>query len=184
MVGRRLVQHHSLVLTGFRGTGKSVVGRKVAVLVGLDFVDTDILLMEQLGCAISTYVQKFGWRGFRDQERQLLRVLAASAPDRVIATGGGAILHEQEWRTLRKKSLVVWLQADATTLAGRLAADHGSAATRPPLTSQGQEDEISSLLATRNPLYQRGSDLAISTVDRSPSKLAGEIAAWFEAKRT
>ena len=108
-----------IIFTGFRGTGKSAVGRKIAGLTGFIFIDTDDTLEEALGCSVCDYVQRAGWPAFREEERRLL-VRLAGVRQAVIATGGGAIMHQAEWRELRENSRVIWLRATAATIRHRL----------------------------------------------------------------
>ncbi len=163
-----------IILTGFRATGKSLVGGLLAERSGLDFVDTDTLLCSQNGISVLEFVRRFGWQEFRRQEEQLLRELA-NRSSLVIATGGGCILHEQAWRTLRKKSIVFWLQADLSTIEQRLLADTGSSQQRPSLTGGDFLQEVREQLALRLPLYGNGSDHAVVTDDRHPLELVSEI---------
>ncbi len=159
------------MLTGFRATGKTAVGRRLAVELGYDFVDTDALLVERLGSPIADAVRSHGWQRFRDLERKLLLELAGGNK-MVLATGGGAVLHEQAWKRLRKDALVVWLQADVQTIVERLSADRHSAGQRPSLTGRDFCEEVPDLLAQREPLYFRGADITLSTEDFTPDELA------------
>jgi shikimate kinase len=166
-----------IVLTGFRATGKTAVGRILAQLTGFQFIDTDQELCQRMGCSIAEAVEEQGWHHFRSQERALLGEVP-SWERTVIATGGGAILHQEEWQELRQGSLVVWLRTDLATTLSRLALDKKTAEQRPALKEQeeGQDPvEEGALLAEREPLYRAGSDLVLDTVGKSPEALAGEI---------
>ncbi len=163
-----------IILTGFRATGKSLVGSMLARRLGLDFCDTDTLLCADSGLSVAEYVARYGWPGFRRREEQVLLALGNSSSV-VIATGGGAILHEQTWRTLRKKSIIFWLRADCATIEQRLLADNRSRHLRPSLTGGDLSGEIREQLALRAPLYRRGSDVVIDTDGRPPSELVREI---------
>ncbi|WP_457573454.1 shikimate kinase [Desulfolithobacter sp.] len=176
-----------IVLTGYRGTGKTTVGRQLARRLGYDFLDTDRVLEERLGCTIAAFVQANGWDAFRRAERELLNELTRIRRV-VVATGGGAILHQDAWERLRQGSFVVWLQADGTTIGRRLAADPVSACQRPPLSSEDSEREIEEQLALRTPLYAAGSDLAVDSGCLTPEvivtliyeQLAGRPASCFQ----
>ena len=163
-----------IILTGFRATGKSLVGGMLAKRLDLDFCDTDTLLCAGSGLCVREYVDRFGWPDFRRREEEVLLGLR-SRSSVVIATGGGAILHEQAWRTLRKKSIIFWLRADCATIEQRLAADGNSRHLRPSLTGGDFLGEVREQLALRSPLYQRGSDVVIDTDGRPPSELVREI---------
>ena len=167
-----------IILTGFRGTGKSAVGRKIADLTGFIFIDTDDTLEEELGCTVCNYVRRAGWPAFREQERQLL-VRLAGVRRAVIATGGGAIMHRTEWRELRAHSRVIWLRADAETIRQRMAQDCGTVTQRPSLTGCDPLVEIDSLLAEREPLYREGSDVHIETDGRREDEVVARIFGLF-----
>lgn len=164
----------NIILTGFRGTGKTSVGRILAAQLQWSFLDTDALLCQRLGAPIADIVARHGWAFFRQAESQLLRELATMQKT-VLATGGGAIEHRQEWRELRKCGLVVWLEADLATIRLRLRDDPNSLQQRPSITGHSVQDEIAELLERRRPLYAAGSDLRLATADKSPELLAQEI---------
>lgn len=163
-----------IILTGFRGTGKSVVGRKLAALLGRRFVDTDTELAAEMDCSVSEYVNRFGWSAFRQVEHQLLARLAGEK-HLVVATGGGAVLHKDEWRSLRQDSLAIWLQADAETIRQRLDNDCATGTTRPALTDSDPLTEVRDLLAEREPLYRQASDIAVDTTGLAPEAIATGI---------
>lgn len=163
-----------VVLTGFRATGKTVVGRALARLLDCRFVDTDALVTERLGCSIADSVQLYGWQPFRDFEREVLQECASGEP-MVVATGGGAVLHEQEWRRMRGKGVVIWLRTGVETLVSRLQADQNTEEQRPALGGRDAVEEIPRLLAEREPLYLAGSDLVVQTEDATPDELAAAI---------
>lgn len=160
-----------VILTGFRTTGKSLVGSELADLLGYRFIDTDAEIVTNIRCSVATFVREHGWPAFRAMEKDLLARLAWMNRV-VIATGGGAVLHSQEWHDLHKESLVVWLQADARTIRKRLQTDSVSHAQRPPLTGDDRLEEVEAVLAEREPFYRNGSDIAIDTTDKSPGEIA------------
>ncbi|MGB5685842.1 MAG: shikimate kinase [Candidatus Electrothrix sp.] len=171
-----------IVLTGFRATGKTAVGKALARLIGFSFLDTDQVLCQRMGCSVAEAVRRHGWPSFREQEQALLRELPCWQ-ETIIATGGGAILHHNEWQKLHRGAFVVWLRTDLATTLSRLALDQQTAAQRPALTGSigRQEDEqdpakeIAAVLAKREPLYRAGSDLVLNTEGKTPEELAGEI---------
>ena len=164
-----------LILTGYRATGKTGIGRALADIFHCDFVDTDMLIGARTGRSIRDLVADRGWEYFRELEEQVLVDLSGRT-GLVIATGGGAILHEQAWQSLRKRSIVCWLRAEPVTIRKRMGRDNHSAENRPSLSGDTEPgDEISKQLAHRLPLYQRGSDFAVRTDQRQPAEIVREI---------
>lgn len=168
------MRSHNLILTGFRATGKTSVGRIVAERMRWAFLDSDELLRAQLGAPIADIVARRGWPFFREAEAKLLAELKAMRST-VLATGGGAIEHRQAWDELRRCGLVVWLDADIATIRRRMLSDPKSDQQRPSLTGQNVLDEIEQLLVRRTPLYAAGSDVRVNVEERSPEELAEEI---------
>jgi shikimate kinase len=163
-----------IVLTGFRATGKSSVAQVLAHLFDYRCIDTDALVEARLGCSIAESVHLHGWRSFREIEENVLRECSGCSRV-VLATGGGAILHEQAWRQLRDRAVVIWLQASLQTVMSRIGNDDKTVGRRPSLTGQAVEQEIPELLAKRDPLYRTGSDLVVSTEGVTPEELAESL---------
>ena len=160
-----------VVMTGFRATGKTAVGKVLAGLLGYRFIDTDDVLTRRLGCSITDSVSRFGWQPFRDQEQALLLELSGTR-ETVLATGGGAVLHRKAWQKLCAASFVVWLQADIETITHRLAADAKTAVQRPALEGREAGMDMTKLLQEREVLYRKGADLCLSTKQHTPAELA------------
>ena len=166
-----------VILTGYRATGKSSVGRILASMLDWRFFDTDFEIEKRQGFSVSRIVAKKGWEFFREQEKKILMELA-DREQVVIATGGGAIMHQQIWNRLMKNGLVVWLTADPQIICQRLAADPATEGQRPSLTSSDILTEVESVLREREPLYRAGSHLEIDS-SRSVVEIAEEIMAFF-----
>lgn len=164
------------VLVGMRGAGKTEVGRRLAEAAGLRFVDTDAELERRAGLDIPRIFERFGEAGFRERERALLLELL-DEPGTVLATGGGAVLHDGVREALRER-FTVWLHADLTILAERV---RGSG--RPSLTGEPPEVELPGILAEREPLYRACTRLAVDTGATGPGEAAGTILReWGEWK--
>ena len=152
----------NLVLIGYRGSGKSAVGRKLAARLRLKFVDIDDLIEERQGVAISDIVKSHGWGHFRKLERGTIEEI--SKEDRIIiAPGGGAVLDSDNVDALRKNGLILWLKADRQTLLKRLNQDPGTDRRRPPLTGKGTTEELKEVMSVREPIYERVSEIQIDT---------------------
>jgi len=166
-------------LTGYRGTGKSTVARLLAAAVGWSAVDTDDLVEQAAGKSIAQVFANDGEPAFRDLEEQVVAEVC-SRKAAVVALGGGAILRPASRARIAAAGSVVWLTADAPTLAKRLGADATTGARRPNLTDQGGLEEIKQVLTQRAPIYRASADLQISTQDQSPASIAAEIARHFQ----
>ncbi|HSQ52300.1 MAG TPA: shikimate kinase [Nitrospiraceae bacterium] len=157
----------NIVLIGYRGTGKSTVGKLLAMRLGRQFVSTDEESIKRAKRTIPEIVAQEGWEYFRDLESEVCREFAGR--DRlVIDTGGGAILRAQNVEALKKSGTLFWLTASVETITKRIGRDN----QRPSLTgSKSFVDEIQDVLRERTPKYQAASDHVITTDDRSIKQL-------------
>lgn len=158
-----------LVLIGYRASGKTTVGRLVADRLARPFVDADAELQRRDGRTVLQVFANGGEAAFRDLEEATLATLCAERPGAVLATGGGAILRGSNRRRLAAHGVVAWLSAPAAVLAGRLLQDAGD---RPALTSAGLLDEVSEVLAAREPLYRALADLVVDATPPDPATVA------------
>jgi shikimate kinase len=160
-----------LALVGYRGTGKSTVGKILADRLHRPFLDADCEIEARAGRPIAAIFAVEGETAFRDWEEQTLRELVQHHPGVILATGGGAVVRATNRLLLQGFGLVVWLRADPPELARRLLADPRAEA-RPALTPAGTINEIASMLDARRPLYEEVADMAVDTLERSPEELA------------
>ncbi len=168
-----------LALVGYRGTGKSTIGRRVARVLGWDFADADLVVEARAGMSIQDIFKYVGEPAFRDLEAEVVAELTGLKRV-VVATGGGAVLREESRRRLRSFGRVVWLTAEPATLADRL---RWSVHKRPALTAAGTVDEIATVMAERLALYREVSDVAIATDGKTSAAVAEEVAAYFASAR-
>ena len=161
----------NVVLIGYRGTGKSTVGRVVATRLGRPIVSTDREIIRRAGSSISDIVAAHGWDYFRDLESAVCQELAEQN-NLVIDTGGGAILRQQNVDVLKRNGRLIWLTASVETIAARIGGD----TQRPSLTgTKSHVEEIRDVLTERTPKYQAAADLTIATDGRSVDELATTI---------
>ncbi len=163
-----------IALVGFRATGKSLIGEKLARSLGWTFVDMDDKLVESFGETIQSWVSRHGWDAFREQEEALLARLCEDE-ELVVATGGGVVLRPTNRKMLTERFHVIWLRARKSTILTRLSQDPKTAEYRPPLTGLSQEEEIGTLLEERAPLYEAVADLALDTDDGTPDELVASL---------
>ena len=163
----------NVVLIGYRGTGKSTVGKIVAARLGHVLVSTDAEIVKLVGQSIPEIVEKNGWEYFRDLEIKVCQGLAGRT-GLVVDTGGGAILRSENVEVLKERGRLFWLVASASTIAQRISQD----SQRPSLTgAKSFVDEIQDVLRERIPKYQSAADYIIETDGRSVTQAADEILA-------
>ena len=172
-----------LALVGYRGTGKTTVGRILAERIGWDFADADHELEQRAGRTVASIFAEDGEAAFRELEERVVADLS-DRPRTVIATGGGAILRATNRAALRSVGFVAWLTADPETLARRLTRDQARPNPRPALTSAGTLAEIADVLAARVPLYREVSDLEVDTVNRTGHEVAQAVLRAWSGGRT
>lgn len=157
-----------VVLIGFRGTGKSESGRRLARLAGKEFIDTDKAIEERTGKRIHDIFRDLGEPAFRELERNVISCLPEK--DAVIAAGGGAVLDPLNVEYLRRGSLVFLLEAGEKTIESRIAGS-----SRPPLTKLPLREEISTLLRERRSFYVSAADFCVNTDAKDANEVALEI---------
>lgn len=160
-----------LYLVGYRGTGKTTVGRLVAKALRWPFVDLDERIEEVAGRSIATIFAEEEEAGFRNRESGALMEIRSQS---VISTGGGVVLRTENREHIKNTGLVVWLQAGAETIWARMQADATTAGRRPNLAGGGLA-EIIELVAARERFYQDVSEAPLNTDDTSPEALAATI---------
>ena len=163
-----------IVLIGYRCTGKTSAGQKLAGLLDWPFCDTDEVIRRRTGRTVEEIVAQGGWDAFREAERAVIGELAQT-DGCVIALGGGAVQDPRNVACLRKSSIFVWLVADAGVITGRLQKDPATDAQRPSLTGRPIALEVAEVLARREPIYRRIADLTIDTASRTADEVAGAI---------
>ena len=155
-----------LILVGYRGTGKTTIGRLLAERMGRHFIDADAELEVRYGRTIREIFATEGEAGFREKESEIVADICL-LENTVVATGGGVVLRESNRALLRGAGYVVWLSADPTTLWDRIKSDATTNDRRPALAGGGLE-EVEELLHVREPLYKAVADLEISVATLSP----------------
>lgn len=145
----------SVVLIGYRGSGKSSVGRKLADRMWRPFVDIDEIIARNAGQSIKEIFENGGEQRFRDLETQAIRS-ALEGEEKVISLGGGSVLRDENRSMLvARTGHRIYLRCEPEELHKRIHSDPDTAANRPALTHLGGGiDEIRILLAQREPLYR------------------------------
>ena len=154
-----------IVLTGFRGTGKTRVGELLAHMLNVPFFDTDALIEKRAGMTIYEIFQKYGEEYFRKKECDTIASLEVT--DSVVSTGGGAIMNPSNVAALRQGSVMFLLTAEDRTIEQRIARTERPSLTRLPL-----RDEIHELQAIRRPFYIAAADFCINTSRKDANETA------------
>ena len=152
----------NIVLIGYRGSGKSIAGSRLAARLQMSFVDTDDLIEERYGAPISDIVKSHGWDHFRRLEKSIIEEIS-KGDHLIIAPGGGAVLDTDNVMALRRNGFIVWLKADQQTLLKRMDQDPGTHTRRPTLTGKGTLEELEEIISVREQFYERASEIQIDT---------------------
>jgi shikimate kinase len=171
----------NIILIGYRGAGKSTVGRKLARRTGNGFVDTDDLVEKRQGASIRDIVASCGWDYFRAVEKKIVEEISR-IDNLIIAPGGGAVLDPENVRSLKKNGLIIWLKADREILCQRIDRDSRTVGSRPTLTGKGAMEEFGEVMAIRNPLYERAADAEIDTSGLDVEEVAEAVLSVIREK--
>jgi shikimate kinase len=164
----------NIILIGYRGAGKTTVGRDLSLLLGRKFVDTDEFIEERVGSPIREIVKSRGWDSFRSMEKKVIEEVCREDL-LVIAPGGGAVIDGQNVAALKKNGLVIWLNAAPKILGRRISRDPQTLVSRPTLTGKGTLQEFEEILAGRNPLYKKAADAEIDTSTLRVEEVSAKI---------
>ena len=156
------VKPKNIFLVGSMGAGKTTIGKQLAKALMLDFIDSDHEIERITGASIPWIFDIEGEDGFRKREKKAIDDLT-QRQGLVLATGGGAVLDEQNRCYLRDRGVVVYLHATAEQLYKRTGRDRN----RPLLQTEDPRGKIEALLAVRDPLYRDVADIVIDTGEGS-----------------
>lgn len=159
----------NIVLTGFMGTGKTAVGKELARILDMKFIDVDTEIEASGQTTINEIFAQFGEPGFREIETAMIKKIAAKK-NLIISTGGGAVLKQENLDTLRSNGVIICLTASPGTILNRI----GTSNDRPLLKVENPLDKIMQLLNFRKPFYEKA-DIMIDTEGKAPLQLAEEI---------
>ena len=163
-----------IILIGYRCTGKTSVGKKIAERLGIPFYDTDEIIQSHTNKTIREIVEKEGWDAFRAEERAIIKQFP-SLDDGIIAAGGGAIMDAENRKALKQDGLCVWLTADVSTIVARMRNDRATTAQRPSLSDGGVEQETAEILETREPIYHEMADCIVDTAGKGIDTVVDEV---------
>lgn len=161
---------NNIVLCGFMGSGKTVVGRELAKIMGVKFVDTDELIEKEQGVAIKAIFATHGEDYFRDLEYEMCKKVA-QMKGAVVSTGGGAMTFARNVEAIKQGSKVVFLDASFDVICDRI----GNSTTRPLFQDR---EKAKKLYDERKDKYLAAADYVVNG-DMGARKTALEIADLF-----
>ncbi|MBA3519485.1 MAG: shikimate kinase [Rhizobiales bacterium] len=164
-----------IVLIGMMGAGKTSIGRRLATVLHLPFVDADVEIERAANLSIPEIFSHYGEAHFREGERRVVARLLSSGPA-VLATGGGAFICEETRARCREHGVTVWLKADVSVLLERVRKK----GNRPLLEKPDPDGVMRRLLAEREPVYALA-DIAVASREGPHHALVGEIIAALDA---
>lgn len=165
----------TVALVSMPGGGKSTVGRQLARRLSWNFVDSDTVIEQRVGCSLRTYFEREGEQSFRDIETNVLSELV-DAQRTVLATGGGVVVREVNRELLRSRTQVVYLRSTPDELFRRLRYD----TQRPLLQVADPHTRLQQLYDERDPLYRETAHFVIETGRPSVPTLVNMILTQLE----
>ena len=165
----------NIFIIGPMGAGKSTIGKQLASILKLDFVDTDLEIQRRTGVDIPTIFEFEGEEGFRRREQTVIDELTQH-DHQVLATGGGAVTVADNRRNLASRGFVIYLHCSVDQQYDRTARDRN----RPLLETDDPRARLEQLMEAREPLYRETADLVVSTEKRSANAVAREIVEALE----
>jgi shikimate kinase len=143
----------NIILIGMPGSGKSTIGVQLAKQMGLDFIDTDLLIQKNQGQKLQTILDHQGYQALRAIEAQQLMQLQMN--NVLVATGGSAVYSDDAMQSLKHQGTIVYLAVSFTEIENRIDNEGKRGIARPP------EQSLEDVYAERLPLYKRYADITI-----------------------
>ncbi|MDO9023543.1 MAG: shikimate kinase [Zwartia sp.] len=165
-----LTHDSPVFLVGMMGAGKTTIGKALAKVLQREFIDLDHELEARCGVRIPVIFEIEGEQGFRKRECQVLDDCTVR-PNLVMATGGGAVLAEENRQALKSRGIVVYLRASVEELYRRTSRDRN----RPLLATPDPRATLRSLLELREPLYESVADIVVETGTTSVNHLVAQL---------
>ena len=160
----------NIFLIGPMGAGKSTIGRQLSNTLKMPFKDSDHEIVARTGASIPLIFEIEGEEGFRKRETAMIDELT-SLDGVVLATGGGAVLKEENRAMLRDRGVVLYLYASLDQLFERTSRDRN----RPLLQTENPRARLEEIMTQRDPIYHELADLVVHTDDRSIRSVVKEI---------
>jgi shikimate kinase len=144
---------NNIILIGMPGCGKSTVGVVLAKALGMDFIDSDLVIQKETGAKLATLIEQHGDAGFRDIENRINAAL--DAENSIIATGGSVVYGEDAMRHLKEIGTIIYLKLSCEAIEDRLGDLHSRGVTIQPGWT------LRDLYNERVPLYEKWADVTV-----------------------
>lgn len=168
----------NLYLVGMMGSGKSVTGKKLAVILGYPFIDLDESIQEKTRCTIAEIFSRSGEAFFREKESETLNAVAVKDKN-VVATGGGAVLKPENLRRMHETGIIIYLETSLETLWQRVRGRD----ERPLLKNPDPKGTLEKLFEARRHIYEKEADLTVNTDGQTAEAVAEKIKQLLESIR-
>jgi len=169
----------NIVMLGYRGTGKSVISKKLSHKLRRKLYKIDDLISRSLGKSIPEIVEQDGWEFFRKKESEIVAEVSSQAKKSIIDCGGGVVLNDANIDNLKKEGVCIVLTANLETIIKRIKHDQN----RPPLeVSVSFEEEQKKILKEREQKYHAAADYICNTSNRRPVETVQEITDFLKTE--
>lgn len=165
-----MAEKRNIFLIGPMGAGKSTIGRQLAQMLNMDFLDSDSVIEERAGADIDWIFDIEGEAGFRKREERIINELTQSQ-GLVLSTGGGTVLSKDNRNALSARGIVVYLETTVDKQFERTQRDK----KRPLLQTEDPYQVLQELAKVRNPLYEEIADITLQTDDQTAKVVATQI---------
>lgn len=161
---------NNIILIGMPGSGKSSAGVLAAKALGLDFIDTDLLIQKKYSMKLADIIRKYGNNAFINCETDIMLSLK-NVTGAVIATGGSAVLSDKAMQTLKENGFFIYLEVPSDILGRRISN----------MSSRGivmkKNETISDIYTARRSLYEKYADaiLPVNSADDAEKTVAGIV---------
>ncbi|MDP8079678.1 shikimate kinase AroK [Phocoenobacter skyensis] len=165
-----MAEKRNIFLIGPMGAGKSTIGRQLAQLLGMNFIDSDTEIEQRAGASIDWIFDLEGEAGFRKREEKIINELTKEQGV-VISTGGGSVLSKENRNMLSARGIVIYLETTVDKQFERTQRDK----KRPLLQTEDPRAALEALAKQRNPLYEEIADITLQTDQQSAKVTASHI---------
>lgn len=165
-----MAEKRNIFLIGPMGAGKSTIGRQLAQMLGMEFLDSDSVIEVRAGADIDWIFDVEGEAGFRKREERIISELT-QGQGIVLSTGGGSILSKDNRKVLSARGIVIYLETTVDKQFERTQRDR----KRPLLQTEDPRQTLEALAKVRNPLYEEIADITLQTDDQAAKVVATNI---------